>query len=308
MALWGTSLVMLLALYGVGRALLIRPPQGGSRRSLAHWRWPVGLLALSGVGWTLAIGLSEQLAFREYAQPDILDGELAAQEALPYQWAVVIGRRPERSHRDDEQMPYRNSPIALYHRMARAEWEKRHGDLLCRSTTTTAEPPQVDDVEAVVSFSTERNVSYRWGHVSVPPGLYNLSPAPWRTGDTAFLISTLHGSDGTIALEEPQVLTVARVATDELTGQVRVFDDPGEEPVSSYVKEYCYIHPSTTADWSHRDSLGCINLHETDYAEFLSWFEANGLLAERVALVVAPFEDLVSTGHELPGILTLEGL
>jgi hypothetical protein len=264
------------------------------------------------VGWSIALTLSERAAFRDFSSGTYLADVAPAADVDQYNWAVVIGRRPERTDLRDT-TPYRSSPLALYQREQGKSWRKRHGDLLCRSTTTTARPPQHADREAVVSFASERGTRYRWGHTSVPEGLHGLTPTPWRTGDSAFLISTLHGADGTIALDEPQTLITVKVASDEVTGAATIIPDPDVEPIVSYVKEWCHIHPSGTQGWSHRDSLGCINLLKTseqdDYGEFFRWIEEHGLLDQPLALYIASFENLAEPGADtLPDTLTIEGL
>lgn len=308
MTLWLSGLIALLGGYAAIHALRLR---GRGLRPAARWRWPVALALLAGCGLALVLWLSERLASREFEAPQLLE---QAARLRPPDWAVVIGRRVERTGEDDP-APYRNSPLALYERSEGELWVKRHGDLMCRSTTTTAQPPAITDRGAVESFSRERGTRYRWGHVSVPFGRYSLTPTPWRTGDTALLVSTLHSTGGTIALEEPQVLTCVTIASDEVTGEPVFVPDPEMGALVSYVKEWCFIHPSSTGVWSHRDSLGCINLFKrpgenpNDYDTFWGWIEEHGLTREPLALVVAPFEELAGEGaEELPRTLTLEGL
>lgn len=304
----------MLAGYAAVHGLVMRPPAGRRRRSLVHWRWPLIVAGVTLPAWGAVELITEMLAFRAFREPITLAGEAPRPV---YDWAVVIGRRAERSRTAEVEIPSRNSPLGLHERSSATEWVKRRGDLLCRSTTT-AHPPDASDRDAVLSFSADRGVLYRWGHVSVPFGFFSLTPTPWRTGDTAFLISDLYSSAGTIALESPQVLTVSKVVSDEETGEVRVIDDPAVEPIISYVKEYCHLHPSWTRDWSHRDSLGCINLCAlpprdgasglSDWRVFFSWFEELGLLNPPVplALVVQPFEALASAeARQLPDRLVL---
>lgn len=311
MALWVSLAACLIALHILARALWVRPSLGHSRRSLKHYRWPVGLAVATILAVPAVLLLAEAMAFRRYDTALVLN---AGRSTLANDWAVVIGRRPEQTSPNDP-TPYRNSPLALYERSEGELWVKRHGDLMCRSTTTTAQPPAITDRGAVESFSRERGTRYRWGHVSVPFGRYSLTPTPWRTGDTALLVSTLHSTGGTIALEEPQVLTCVTIASDEVTGEPVFVPDPEMGALVSYVKEWCFIHPSSTGVWSHRDSLGCINLFKrpgenpNDYDTFWGWIEEHGLTREPLALVVAPFEELAGEGaEELPRTLTLEGL
>jgi hypothetical protein len=314
---WSLILVALFATYVLSHTLVAKPPQGKSRRSLAHWSGPLIIAAITIIGWGTAVTVSERMAFREHSESIFL--AQVGGDTARYEWAVVIGRRRERSHTSDVEKPYRNSPLALYQRISGNTWEKREGDLLCRSTTTTSHPPRATDHEAVRSFASDRDRHYRWGHVSVPLGVFSLTPVEWRTRETAFLISELHSSDGTIALGSPQTLTVARAITAEATGVITVINDPDIDPIVSYIKQGCHIHPSFTRDWSHRDSLGCINLYHgqeegqegqlTDWATFFSWIEGRGLLDQPLALVVASFEELAGPGATaLPDTLDLDEL
>ncbi|MBN1475139.1 hypothetical protein JXA47_00145 [Candidatus Sumerlaeota bacterium] len=310
---WSLSLCLLVVLYALITGFQLWRRDRGQPVVPRLWRrgWPIFTLAL--VGPALAVFSTNLISALRFSEPLLLV-DSPNRTISQYNWAVVIGRRPERRSMSDASTPFRNSPLALYERTPEG-WVKREGDLVCRSTSTSESPPTDADQQAVLSFARDRGVVYRWGQVSVPLGCYNLTPRPWRGDTTAFTISELYGFDGQINLEEPQVLTTSILVTDESTGEWVLGEDPTRPPVTSYIKMGCHIHASTTTSWSHRDSLGCINLYSgddgdgaSDYQEFMAWLESRGLLNEPLALVIADYVDIAGSVAELPGRLTLEGL
>jgi hypothetical protein len=215
---------------------------------------------------------------------------------------LLIGRRPERNA-EAEELPHRNSRLALYERDAEG-WRKVEGDLPVRSHSTSRREPLGEELDA------RTNKSREFGYVSVPIGVFTLAQAPWRDGVTpAFLISDWGRFDGTIGLREPQVIRRATLHTPEGgEPEVRI-----EVIRSSLDKTGSWLHPTFTQYWSFGDSNGCINLFRphrptseaapADYDVMLGWFEARGLTPGReqlLPLVLAPFDYV---GDEATGLL-----
>ncbi|MBX3730911.1 MAG: hypothetical protein KF858_17175 [Candidatus Sumerlaeia bacterium] len=257
-------------------------------RATARW------IALAvGAAMVVAGSMSPRVVGLFHGGPRPLAPVAAEAVAAPADCAylLVIGRRPERSA-EEEELPHRNSRLALYERDAEG-WRKIEGDLPVRSHSTSRREPLAEELNPRTDKSRE------FGYVSVPVGVFTLAQAPWRDGVTpAFLISDWGRFDGTIGLREPQVIRRATLHAPE-----------GGEPEirtevirSSIDKTGSWLHPTFTQYWSFGDSNGCINLFRphramagaapADYDVLLGWLDARGLVPGReslLPLVIAPF-------------------
>ncbi len=221
-----------------------------------------------------ALALPRVLVYLESKEEAVLT------ERIPEPWEadymLLIGRKPEKKYESDD-LPHRNSPIALYQKRNDA-WVKQTEELLCRSTTTNERPPQPKEI------SSSAEGKRLFGHKSVPPGVYTITEDVWRDGwNRCFLISDWGRTDGSIALSSPQVLRHASLGRKEHgTPFVKI----GEVEQTYMQKRESYLHPTITQYWSYHDSNGCINLHgsndrdsekEYDWDRFLDWLDSRSI-------------------------------
>lgn len=251
------------------------------------------LLAVAlGVAMIAGAGLLAQLTVRSEA-PLVMPGPSVSDvESPPY--ILVIARQPEKQ-REEDALPHRNSPIALYKR-SETGWEKTEGDLITRSTSTCEREPEIVELVNVKDRTRE------FGFVSVPDGAYSLVQVPWRdTGRPAFLISQWGSWDGTIPLNESQHLQTATLIYEGESARVE-----RKTVRSSVIKQGSYLHSTHTQFWSFGDSRGCINLYApqsgddlADYGEFLAWFDKYDLIENsrsRAPLVIVSGADFLLDG------------
>lgn len=181
-------------------------------------------------------------------KPHVIDESfVAAASADRFSHVIVIMRGAEKESATDDTAPYSGSFLTVY--------ERKNGDLFhrlspiwaCRSTTTALLPPAPEDAESI-KHAIERDGTYSYGFRSVPTGLFTLKPAPWRSGDTSFLLSEWGTFNGQIFLDKPQELISIDVSED---GEIH---EIGTMSHSYDLKVGCYLHPSAVERWDHRGS------------------------------------------------------
>lgn len=186
----------------------------------------------------------------------LLSTDSSAKSDSPIEHLLVIHRQRERMSPADQQIPFRNSPIALYKRQG-SDFALVADGLVCRSTSTASDIP----TSVTVHRPSEK---LEWGYCDVPAGLYTLHFMPWRdTGHTALQISDYKQNGGLIRLSHIQQIRAAEVEHGEIEGTWKVRMLPGIVR-EGYNKRDTYIHPTLTKEWSFADSFGCINLYHPD--------------------------------------------
>ncbi|MBI1292113.1 hypothetical protein GC173_12865 [bacterium] len=219
------------------------------------------------------------------------------------QWILLVARRNERTSLEDP-TPHRNSLVGLYRRET-AGWRLDVKPLPIRSHSTAQSALPINDFDP--------DDPKQWGYVSVPFGVFMLKQGPWRDNVTpAFLISDWGRTDGTITLQDPQV--IAQYQLVEIDGQ-RVTTESVIR--SGLTKTGSWLHPTHTRIWSAGDSRGCLNLYRSDkgeppdqYGEFLSWLKERELEfspeSPPVPMILVPFEWVTADGDTLVEILVPE--
>lgn len=180
---------------------------------------------------------------------------------------IVFLRRPEREVGGDNSLPFRNSPVGVYVADGTHFRLAKEG-LIGRSSSTALSFPRETDTSTIDNHYKHRDGYYYYGYRSVPEGLYWLEEDIWRDGDICWLLSDWIRRDGTIDLPEQQELIAVRVVRDENFQNPRIVPYSDVPPLRSIMKDECYLHPSITKFWSHRDSFGCLNLHKDNSDQY----------------------------------------
>ena len=226
------------------------------------------LLAMSGIAGSLAI--AEIMARLEAWRP----AALAWPAARPADAGilVVVGRGRERAYEDETTVPFRGSRLGIYRRdmaggaASADQWTLTAGPFPCRSESTAVGRPQSGDIATYVkeqAAGTSGTIPYGW--CSVPLGFRRLTPAD-KDGSPAYLVTDWGRASGAIALPEPMTVRGRwiEVPPGLDMGAIRFVEPPVPDRILwvRQDKGSCFIHPSVTKFWSHRDSQGCIGLYQ----------------------------------------------